>query len=350
MLSLALSSMISPPEGTDAVTAYQRLLASINRTDALNRRGFDPATALHTPTGRWGLVHYGVMIPNLPAPLRYLDAIVVLGTARARVFDNRPLVATTAQDSAWWLLGSGLTTDSFRQFSGTADCDLAPDGSHLRLGDAATIDRDGDRVTVEASHGPVSVELALTMTPAVSHFAHLPGLYDHWSVLCAYNGRFAVDGEILEQSGLCTYEYARAVNLPLPFHFFTYQILNVDPDTQVLMVELLGPRRLVVQRTVYIRSRDGSTSVHTSGYQHTVHEHAPEPLTTPDGTPMTMPRQFTWHVAEEDGTELITIEGTTNHDWSYGLGAGYAGSYNYTGTFRGKPITGTGYIEWIDRR
>ncbi|MDT5255455.1 MAG: hypothetical protein QOD10_535, partial [Mycobacterium sp.] len=31
------------------------------------------------------------------------------------------------------------------------------------------------------------------------------------------------------------------MNLPLPLLFFTYQILNIDETTQVLMTEVLGP-------------------------------------------------------------------------------------------------------------
>ena len=79
-------------------------------------------------------------------------------------------------------------------------------------------------------------------------------------------------------------------------------------------------------------------------------EHASEPLRTPDGRSMTMPRRLRWRVDDTDGTELISIDGTTNGDWSYGLGAGYAGSYAYTGRYRGAPVAGTAYIEWIDRR
>ena len=61
-------------------------------------------------------------------------------------------------------------------------------------------------------------------------------------------------------------------------------------------------------------------------------------------------KRFAWRVADDDGGDLITIDGTSNEDFAYGLGTGYAGSYHYIGRFRDAPITGTGYIEWIDRR
>lgn len=332
------------------MSAYGRFLNMVNRTGGRNGRPFDLAAPTHTPRGRWGVAHFGVMVPGLPAPFHSLDAIVVLGTSRAPIFDNRPLVRTTRTDSAWWLLGSAATRDSFRCYSITDGCDLAPDGSRLRLGGNATLTRSGESVTLQARHADVMVSLDLRLTAAVSHFAHFPGIYDHWSVLCEYDGTFAADRDTFDQSGLCTYEYARAVDAPLPLRFFTYQVINVDADTQVLMVEVLGPRGLPVQRTVYLRDRSGAASVHTRGYRHTVHEQEPEPMTTPAGVRMTMPRRFTWQVDDETAKPLITINGTANNDWAYGLAAGYAGSYTYTGTFRGAPVTGTGYIEWIDRR
>ena len=97
-------------------------------------------------------------------------------------------------------------------------------------------------------------------------------------------GRFSADTGTVERSGLCTYQYARAVDLPMPLLFFTYQVLNVAGDTQVLLCEVLGPLGLPMQRTVYVRHRDGEAGVHARGFRHTVTEHASEPLRTPSGS------------------------------------------------------------------
>jgi hypothetical protein len=99
-----------------------------------------------------------------------------------------------------------------------------------------------------------------------------------------------------------------------------------------------------------VRDVDGAATTHTRGFRHQVLEYAPQPLTTPDGHRMRMPRRFTWSVDDGSGNELISIDGVANDDFAYGLGSGYAGSYQFTGRFRGAPIAGTGYIEWIDRR
>ena len=332
------------------MSLYDLALAQVNRTADRNRRPFDLTTDTAAPHGRWGVVHYGIMAPDLPEPFRFFDIIVILGTSKAPIFDNRELVVTTPEDSAWVLVGSGPTRDSFRSYSIAGECDIAADGTQLRFGDELLLERSAGTVRVHAAVGESKIVLDLRLTDVVSHFAHLPGLYDHWSVLCEYSGTFTTGGATVTRNSLCTYEYARAVNLPLPFLFFTYQILNIDERTQVLMVEVLGPVGVVVQRTVYVRTIDGGGQTFSRGFAHTVTEHAAEPLVTPHGRRMRMPKRFSWAVDDDSGDELIRVDGIGNDDFAFGMAAGYAGSYDYTGRFRGEPIAGTGYIEWIDRR
>ena len=331
-------------------TVSDFVITQLNRTRHLNGRPFDRSTSVAIPHGRWGIAHYGVMVPNLPEPFRFFDAIVILGTARAPIFGKRSLATGDPDGSAWILTGSAATPNGFEHYSITDQCDLAADGTHLRFDDHLVIKRTAGEITISATRPQASVELTLNPTPAVSHFVHMPGIYDHWSVLCQAEGTFTAGHDSFARKTLCTYEYARAVNLPLPLLFFTYQILNIDETTQVLMTEVLGTIGLPVQRIVYIRTVDGAATTHTRGYEHTVHKYSPGNLTTPDGHQMRMPKRFAWRVEDDDGADLITIDGTTNDDFAYGLGAGYAGSYQYTGRYRGAPVTGTGYIEWIDRR
>jgi hypothetical protein len=323
----------------------------LNRQAGLDGRRFDPAAPARTLGGRWGIGHYGVMIPGLPEPFRFFDAIVVLGAPRVPIFGAEALLRTTRRDAAWILTGTAALEDGFQHYSIAADCDLVEDDRHLRFADHLTIERRGREVRLQAARGDVTADLELLLTPAVSHFAHLPGIYDHWSVLARYQGSFTAGGRTEQLSGLCTYEHARAVNAALPFvTFFTYHVLNVSAATQVLMVELLGSRGIVIQRMVYVRDVDGNGTRHTRDFRHVVHAYAEEPLVTPDGFRMTMPQSFSWSVLDDDGSELVSIEGTANGDYRYGLGAGYAGSYHYTGVFRGEPIGGTAYHEWVDRR
>jgi hypothetical protein len=60
--------------------------------------------------------------------------------------------------------------------------------------------------------------------------------------------------------------------------------------------------------------------------------------------------KLAWRVLDHDGQDLIAIDGTAGGDYTYGLGAGYVGSYEHTGTYRGRDVAGRAYIEYIDCR
>ena len=64
---------------------------------------------------------------------------------------------------------------------------------------------------------------------------------------------------------------------------------------------------------------------------------------------MRMPATVAWS-ARHQGTEVVSVSGRCNGDWVYGLGAGFVGSYDYVGTFRGESIRGTAYFEYVDLR
>ena len=324
---------------------YAAALGLVNRTSTVHGQPFDPLTPVPTRRGTGDIVHYGVMVPGLPEPIRFLDVIVILGTARAPIFGAPALVSGPATDAAWVLTGSGTDPDSFAQLSASRDCDLSADGAHLRFGDQLRIDRAAGRIAVRIDRPALSASLELAPTRAVSHFARIPGVYDHWSVLCRYAGEIGS----VPVSGLCTWEYAQARNLPLPFRTFAYHVLTLDDSTQALVSEVLGPGGLPVLQAVYLRHVDGRSSVHTRDFTHTVVEWTAQPLTTPDGHEMRMPHTVAWSVQDDDGAPLLDVSVIANGDFTYGLGAGYAGSCRFAGTYRGRPVEGTSYLEWISR-
>lgn len=330
----------------------------LNRVRALNRRPYDPRLSTAPPTGRWAIVHYGVMLPGVADPFRFLTTIVILGTAsRVPAWNNAPLLrGEPASDSAWILTGSGIEADAFHRYSIRRDCDLAADGSRLRFGaQLSIVGRPNGRsgaISITIRQGDLVADLQVRPTTLITHFVNLPGIYQHWGVLCTVDAVIssASDPAVsVRHTGLCTYEYARGMNVPLPIKFFTYQIINVDARTQILFTEALGPGGFPLQRKVNVRSLDGQNATFTRGFDHKVHTRL-SPQLTPMGDRMQLPETFTWSVADDDGSALITIHGHANDDFTYGLGAGFAGSYRYTGTFRGTSIDGTGYIEWCDEK
>lgn len=69
----------------------------------------------------------------------------------------------------------------------------------------------------------------------------------------------------------------------------------------------------------------------------------------PDGVTMRLPQTFAWKVYDQDQMILV-IHAEVDTTFTYGLGSGYVGGYLYSGQYNDQPISGRGYIEYIDRR
>jgi hypothetical protein len=299
------------------------------------------------------------MMPGLPEPHRAFGVMSILGTPGVRIFANDRLITTTPNDTAYVVSAtSSMSREQFRAYRMGEECSFAADGSLLRFGDELTIEGSHPAFTVHRRHSEVEVRLDITATDTVTHFVRLGSIYRHWSVLCRARGRIEHIGGTTDVEGLCTLEYATGfgphgvvdrrlpARLTLPGRFFTYHVLNVDDETQLLFTYVLGPAGIPVQRAVHVRSLRHGAATYRGGHRWDVTEYEPGPRVTPDGRTMRLPRRFTWRV---DGA-AAEIHGTTAGDWIYGLGAGFVGTYDYEGTFRGRAISGHAYIEYIDCR
>jgi hypothetical protein len=314
------------------------------------------------PSGRrrsWA--HYGVMMPGLPEPHRAFGVMSIVGTPGVRIFANDDLITTTPNDTAYLVSAtSSMSRDQFRAYRIGEQCDFAADGSRLRFGDELTITGSHPAFSVHRRHAEVEVRLDIAATGAITHFVRLGAIYSHWSMLCQAQGRIVHAGVNTEVEGLCTLEYAAGLgphsvldrrlpgSLNLPARFFTYQVLNVDDETQLLFTYVLGPAGIPVQKAVHVRTLGTGAVSFRRGHSFAVHEYEREPHLTPDGRSMRLPLRFTWRV--DAGGRPIEVHGTTNGDFAYGLGAGYVGTYDYEGTFRGRAISGHAYMEFIDCR
>lgn len=335
-----------------AITAPKFLHNLIDQSETLNGRPFDPNTETHTPQGKYTCTHYGVMIPNLPAPFNFLNLLTVVGQPRIKLFRNQHLIKTTAIDTANVLIGTAIGTEKhFNGYSIRHDCALVSNGSSLRFGQDLLLEGKYPNFHAQREGHDFNFNLNIHATDKLANFAQLThGLYDHWALLCEYDGYLEYKGEKIQLKGLCTYEYARGVDINLYMSYFTYHILNIDDKTQILLVEVLGPLNIVLQRRVYIRSLNDHGDIYSKGFKFKVTEYQAYRSTTPNGLSMRLPRTFTWRVNDKNDKPLISIDGISNVDFQYGMAGGFAGSYQYTGLFRGKSIKGTGYIEYLDIR
>lgn len=330
-------------------------LSLLDRASSRIGRPFDPRTSLAPPHGpRSSWVHYGVMVPGLPAPHRTFGVMSVVGTTGVAIFANDQAITTSARDTAYLVSATAaMSSATFHTYSIEKECAFADDGSSLRFGDDLLIEGTYPRFDLTRHHPEGDVVLHIEATDKVSHFIDLRGgLYSHWSLLCEYEGTVA--GEAA--SGLCTFEYASGVgmhSIPSPIHptlparFFTYHVLNVDEATQILFTEVHGPGGIVMARSTYVRGLDDYGSAYPDTH-FVVTKYDDISLPTPSGRRMRMPSHFSLGTRDKAGQPLLELEGRPHSDWAYGLGAGFVGSYQYDGTFAGREISGTGYIEYID--
>ena len=91
----------------------------------------EPVFPPHLHSRRWAWTHYGVMVPDLPAPHRFLACMALVGTTGSRTFDTDHARVDGPRHSASLVTGTAVTPpdDAYRQYSTRYDCHLAPDGS-----------------------------------------------------------------------------------------------------------------------------------------------------------------------------------------------------------------------------
>ncbi|GAC57723.1 hypothetical protein GOHSU_24_00120 [Gordonia hirsuta DSM 44140 = NBRC 16056] len=315
-----------------------------------------PAMIPHVESRARSMVHYGIFVPKLPEPYRYLNTMTLIGSTGTEIFDNDALVAPDARNTTTVLSTTAADDQYFyRAYDAATDCDFAADGSHLRWGGELTIDVAESRAHILGRYPDFSVELTSTITDQVSYFIRTP-IYDHLSLLAPFEGTITDADGTTPVSGLGTFEYAHAITpqaltgrpfpgpLKLPADFFTYQIIELDERTQLLLT-CVSVRGAVACLLVHIRVLGESTRV-LDEVTFEVGEYADD-LVDEWGRPMRMPAHMRW-IARQDGREVLRLDAVPDSTWRFGHGRGYVGAYSYAGRFLDDDVTGSGYIEWVD--
>jgi hypothetical protein len=308
---------------------------------------------------RYGWTHYGIFLPSLPAPLKYCNLMTLLGATGTIMFDNDYLVTSTPRDTATLLSSTAAgDTHHYSGYSIERECQAREDGSLVQFGDNLTISGTYPSYRVQAAYLDFKLDLSIECTDTVSWFVRNL-VYDHLSLLATCSGTIE-QGEVkldLDRQ-LCTFEYARCFSpyaltqriLPqpwkLPADFFTYQIINLDETTQLLLTEVRSLGR-VAFKGVHVRALDGRAEIYVDDVDFKVLEYQKEAAVAPDGGVMQLPRRISW-VVRQSGATVLEIAGEIDSPWRHGHGQGYVACYRFAGAYRGKQYAGTGYIEYID--
>ncbi len=327
---------------------------------AASSRPFDGGEPFRPyPSSRlWSVVHYGVFVPRLPDPYRYVNTMTFIGPTGTAAFDNDELATSDVRGLAT-VLSSTASNDlhHYAGYDSRTDCDFAADGSILRWGDDLTLTIDGEHVRVAGRYETFEVDLDLQLTDQVSYFVRTP-IYQHLSLLAPYTGTIRDSTGSTAISGLGTFEYARAMGhqaavskalpsaLKLPVDLFTYQVIELDERTQLLLTDVQARGRTAC-RLLHVRVLGEETSVYEDvTFEVTAWD---RPQTDRWGRTMRVPQTMRWTV--RDGASVVfRIDATVDSPLRFGHGRGYVSAYSYDGVFRGAPVAGSGYMEWVDTR
>lgn len=310
----------------------------------------------HVGSRRWGWTHYGVMVPDLPAPHRFLALMSLLGTTGSAAFDTDHARPGGPRGTATLVCGTAVTPPlaAFTAYRIADEVDAAADGTRVRFGDDVELGRDGTRVTARGQRAGVDFDLALDLELGHTTWFLRSRAWQHVSIPARYTG--TVGGTTV--AGRATFEHARSAvtphllgglplppSLKVPFTGFHYHVVDVGAGQQLLLGhnEANGVPALTA---AYLRTPGGPRPRRwVRDVRFTVDEHQAEPAVAPDGRTMRLPRRFTWTVPG-----VLELHGEVDTPMLYGLGSGYVGGYAHHGTIEGRAVGGRGYLEFIDRR
>ena len=234
-----------------AASGIRRTLSALMTiTDTAERASTRPFTEPHImvpnlDSKRYGWIHYGVMIPDLPEPHRFLSIMSLIGATGSLAFDTDFALVDEPRRNASVVVGTAASYPAhFGNYSTARDFVSRPDGSLLQFGEDLTLSGRYPHYRLTGRFGGVEVDLDLTNTDKVTWFVRNP-VYKHLSLLTEYRGRFSTKSGAEDVAGLCAFEYGacpspyqlRPTPLPTalkaPLDLFVYQIINLGPDDQV---------------------------------------------------------------------------------------------------------------------
>ncbi|WP_280194352.1 DUF6670 family protein [Nocardia farcinica] len=338
------------------------VLGYAERGTEASTRAFDSSYPLSPLPGHrfYGWTHYGVMIPNLPAPHRYLSVMVMAGMPGQRAFDVDDVVITTPRDTATVSISTAAAAH-YGTVSMCDDCVFQLGDDELQFGAELTLGGHYPEFVAAIGIPGMTARLQFYLAERPTWFVQ-GRLYDHLSLFGRYTGWIHTSDARIDVSGTGNIEYARCVGpyavrdrlLPWrykpPVDFFTYQIVNLGDDAQLLFcrVGMLGDR---VGDIVQYRTLSGSgdwrvNEIATDRTFYDVLDYQDAPATdSNNGHPMLVPRRFRWGVRDR-----LTVTGTYDTPPRFGVGRGYIAGYRAEVDLDAHHTATRGYSEYVDVR
>lgn len=305
---------------------------------------------LQGPNQQYSAVYYGLSVPNLPAPLHYLNFISWLGQPKISVFQNAYSIKTTELDTATVMSSiSAHMVGQFQHYSLKNDCQLKDVAIHF--GVKESIIGRSDTFSIQREDSELSFNLEIQATEIKSCLTKLRlGLAEYWSVMSHCQGQIKYQNQIYEINQLAALSYAQFSKFSyLPLAFFTQQIINLSQQRQIVLVQTRDRYNNILSSRLYLRDFKNKKVLMMDQNVHLKIQRVYPVVKTPNLQKMYLPREFEW-ICHNDQMQIY-IQAQSRGDFKFGLGAGYAGSFNFQIKINDEIENGEGgYCEYVDCR
>lgn len=311
----------------------------------------DSGMSYHAPKGRFKLIYHGLILPNLPAPLHFLNFLSFIGQSKIPLFYNPKLIQTTALDTATVMAAiSPHQANCLKNYSIEQQCSIQ--NNHYNFDQFDQWSGNFPNFQIKRFDQELEVQLEVKTTSVVSHFVPLKwNLFEHWSILCTCEGKIKYQNQHYQIEATGSFDYARAANIPyLPLAYYVHQVINLDQSTQIILRHVRNQWDQIIFSKIYIRNVNGETDLLTKDVHFHVQRVFPK-IQTPAAHTMYLPREFVWIVKDHDQKIIFQLTGQSRGDFKFGVGTGYAGSFRYQIKCQDQYYEGeSGYCEYIDLR
>lgn len=323
-------------------------LMSNNQLKQLNLNKSDALT-FYPPKGLFKIVYQALILPNLPEPFHYLNFISLIGQPRIPICYNASAITTTAIDTATVLVTSGLSTAGhLKSYSAKEQCQLEQD--RYQFLDVDQIQVDFPNYYFKRIDEELSCQLTVNISADIENHSALHwGVGDYWYARCQCEGEITYKKQKYQIEAQGILKHARAIYLPfIAFHFFTYQVIQVNANLQIILSELRNQWNNIVFSRIEIQSNEQRSILYDHQVVLDITRVYPK-VQTPNGREMYLAREFIWQYQEKNQI-IFQLKAQSRGDYKFGLGAGYVGSFNYELIWNNENHKGSGYCEYIDCR
>lgn len=324
------------------------MLMSNNQLKQLNLNKSDALT-FYPPKGIFKIVYQALILPNLPEPFHYLNFISLIGQPRIPICYNASAITTTAIDTATVLVSSSVATvGHLKSYSAKEQCQFEID--RYQFLDIDDIQVQSKNYYFKRVDDELSCQLRVnTHSEIENHSALQWGVADYWYAKCQCEGEITYKKQKYEIQTQGVLKHARAVYLPfIAFHFFTYQIVQIRSDLQIILSELRNQWNNIIFSRIEIQCDQQQIILYDDQVIFDVTRVYPK-VQTPNGREMYLAREFIWQCQENDQV-TFHLKAQSRGDYKFGLAAGYVGSFNYQLRWKEETYEGSGYCEYIDCR